>query len=464
MLRRIFIIFGYIVLVLALIVFTVALVAYGKDYTYDFATHKIIQEGHIIMESVPNGVTISADRTDLKKKTPYQAAYTVGPHTFTLAKSGFWPWTKVLNVVAGRVTLADYVILVPKKPVQTTLDTRSTIVAQAMSRDHHHLAYIVGGTEPAVYTMDLGSRKAVRLYVPQAATPTAPAEILHDVAWSDDASHLLIVSDVGGQPVHRLATPGDDETINLTQVFGFNLTGLKFSGSNWRQLYWVSPDGLRRLDVGAQTVSGVLADKVSEFWVEPDRVLYVQQTDLGRSLWSIDNGGKRQELIQALVESDSYALAQSRYNDEDVLVVVPSKSQVATLYTGIFGDNPESKVIARGITGASFSDDGHFLALTAPSLTDVYDLEQSTVEQSFVMYSFASTPDASATLTWFDDSHLLSVHGGQLTFSDYDGTNTINLGKNFGTIPGSSTWDGRYVVMYQAESNGNAKLMEIQIR
>jgi WD40 repeat protein len=463
MLRRLLIIFGYFCLVLALIVFTVVLVAYGKDYTYDFAAHKIIQEGHVIVESVPNGVLISADHKQLKKKTPYQAAYTVGAHTFSLAKDGFWPWSKVLDVVAGRVTLADYVILVPKKPVQTAFDTKSVIVAQTISRDHHHVAYITGGPDPALYTLDLGSRKPVRLYTPKSATPTDPAEVLHDVAWSDDASHLLIVSDVGGQPVHRLASAEGGEPTNLTQVYGFDLTGLRFSGSNWQQLYWISPDGLRRLDVNARTVSGVLADKVSEFWPEPDVILYVQQTDLGRSLWSIDNSGKRQELIQALVESDAYAVAQSQYNGEDVLVVVPSKTQVATLYTGIYGDTPVSKVIARGMTGATFSPDGHFLALTSPSVTRVYDLERSTIEQSFVLYSFASTLDASTTLTWFDDSHLLTVRNGELTFSDFDGTNSVDLGKDYGSIPGSSTWDGRFVVMYQAETAG-VKIAELQIR
>jgi hypothetical protein len=463
MLRRILIIFGYICFVLALVVFTVALVAYGKDYSYDFSAHKLIQNGHVIIDSLPNGVRLSADGHSLKKKTPYQAAYKVGDHTFSLDKDGFWPWQKVLRVVAGRVASAGYVILIPKQPVTAVLDSTPGIVAQAASKDHRHLAYITSGPNPAVVTLDLSNRKVVKLYVPKVATPAEPAETLRDVAWSDDASHLLIVSDVAGQPVHRLAAANGGETVNLTQVYGFNLTGLKFFGSNWRQMYWISPDGLRRLDVDAQTVSGVLADKVSQFWALQDRILYVQQTELGRSLWSIDNRGKKQEIIQALAESDSYEVAAARYSGEDELAVVPAKTQVATLYSNIYGDTPESKVIARGVSGASFSPDGHLLALTAGAAINMYDLERSEVDRSFVLYTIPAQSAKTMVMTWFDDHHILTNRDGELWLSEFDGDNSVDMGKAYATFPGYSALDAHYVVSYRPDPAG-VKLTLLQIR
>ena len=464
MLRRIFIIFGYISFVLALVVITVALVAYGKDYSYDFATHSIIQKGHVIIESLPSGVRITKDGKLLNKKTPYQAAYTVGDHVFGLSKDGFWPWQKTLSVAAGRVVSAGYVLLIPKRLQQTTLDTRAQIVAQAISKDHKHLAYITGGQDAALYTLDLGNKKIVRLYSPKAATPTEPAEVLHEVMWSDDGSRLLIVSDVGGQPVHRLAAAGGgSEPVNMTQAFGFNLTGIHFLGSNSRQMYWISPDGLRRLDTDAQTVSGVLADKVTQFWIENDRVLYVQQTDLGRSLWSLDSHGKKQELIQALAESDSYVVAAVRYNGEDELAVVPSKTKVATLYSGIYGDTPESRVIARDVTGASFFPSGRFLALTAGPSISVYDLEMSSVEQKFVLYTAADHSGTSMVMTWFDDFHFLTNRDGVLTLSEYDGQNGVVMGKVYGGFAAYGNTDNHYVILDSPDVAG-VKINELQIR
>jgi hypothetical protein len=462
MFKRFLIFIGYLAFALAIVVFTAGLVAYGNDYTYDFSTHKIIQKGHVIINSLPSGVQVSEDGKLLKKNTPYQAAVKVGDHSYRLVKDGFEAWQKTLHVVAGRVALANYVIFVPKKPVTTTLDTHAQITAQAISKDHRHLAYITSGTDAAVYTLDLGSKKVVKLYSPKVATPTTPAEVLSDVSWSDDASHLLIASAMGAAPQHRLANAsGTAEPIDLSQTYGFNFTGLRFSGSNWRQLYWISPDGLRRLDLDSASVSSVLADKVSQFWIQPDRVIYVQQTELGRSLWSMNAQSKRQELIQALVESSSYVVATARYSGDDELIVVPAKTGVATLYSGIYGDTPVAKVIARDITGASFAPDNHRLALTTAKSTYVYDLERSAVEQAFILYSIDG-PGALSSVTWFDNDHLLSSRDGQLYWSEFDGANAVNLGKAT-SLPAYADADSKAIFLYQP-SDISTSIIQLQIR
>jgi hypothetical protein len=107
MLRRILTVVGYVLLTLLVAALTVGLVAYGKDYTYDFKTHRIVQKGHVIIKSIPNGLQLIADGKWARKKTPYQAAYSVGMHTFSLAKDGFYTWQKTLQVVAGEVSVAE---------------------------------------------------------------------------------------------------------------------------------------------------------------------------------------------------------------------------------------------------------------------------------------------------------------------------------------------------------------------
>jgi hypothetical protein len=449
MLRRVLISIGWTALTVVVVGLTFALVAYGNDYAYDFQTHRIIQKGHVIISSLPSGINVTADGKQLHKRTPYQSAYKVGTHTFELAKEGFVTWKKTIQVVAGQVSLAKYVILVPNKPQQTTLDTHPGIVAQAISKDHRHLAYIASSPDGwGLYTLDLGNAKPVKLYTPKAATPTAPAEVLRDVSWSDDASHLLIVSSVGPQTVHRLAAAGGGEPVNLTDQYKFDFTGIRFSGGNWRQLYWISPDGLRRLDVDAQTVSAVLADKVSQFWVTPDRVLYVQQTDLGRSLWSLDRSLHHQELIQALAESDSYAVSYAQFRGEDELTVVPAKTGVGTLYSGIFGDTPVAKTVAKGVNGAYFAPDGHLAAFTGSNSIVTYDLEQSTLNSRYVAYQIAGQ-DGLAALTWFDNFHLLTTRGGHIYWSEFDGANAVDLGVSAGVLPAYGSGDLKNVVYFQ---------------
>jgi hypothetical protein len=352
--------------------------------------------------------------------------------------------------------------MMPAKPEKKVLDTKPLVVDQSISKDHRHLTYVTGGPDQAVYTLDLGNPKPVKLYAPPAVTPATPAETLSGVRWSDDASHLLIMSTVDGQPVYRLAAASGGEPANLTDQFKMNFSGMQFSASNWRQLYWISPDGLRRLDMDSQTITPVLADNVSQFWVIPgDRVLYVQQTELGRSLWSLDGRGHHQELIQALAESDSYSVAYSSYNSEDELAVVPSKTQTGTLYSGIFGDTPVAKVISKDVNAASFAPDGHLLVFSSPGRMLTYDLEQSELNNRFVSYEISDQPGNLSALSWYDSYHLLTNRGGELYWSEYDGANRVDLGPVSGNFPAYGTGDSKSLVYFKPEVQSVKVVQEV---
>jgi hypothetical protein len=202
---------------------------------------------------------------------------------------------------------------------------------------------------------------------------------------------------------------------------------------------------------------------VTQFWVQQDRVLYVQQTDLGRSLWSLDARGHHQELIQALVESDSYSVAYANYRGEDELAVVPAKTQTGTLYTGIFGDTPVAKTVARGVTMASFSPDGHFLAFSSPTSIMTYDLEQSAITGTPTVYTVIDQPGQLSNLTWFDTYHLLATRGDHLYWSEYDGANRVDLGPAAGILPGYGTADNRSVVVFRPVGQ-SVRLMELLVK
>jgi hypothetical protein len=445
MLRRILIILGYLGLTALVIVATIGLVAYGQGYAYDMKTGRIIRTALVIIQSTPSGVPVTVDGKLLKKKTTYRASYKDGSYQFELTKDGYYPWRKTLAVEWPLVSMAQYALLVPRQPPVVALDTRPVITAQSISRDHRHLAYVTGGSDGAVYTLDVPDGKAVKVYTPRAATADQPAETVTSVAWSDDASHLLVVSQLNGQPVHHLMAADGGGVVDLTQQYGFNFSGLTFSTSNWQQLYWISPDGLRRLDVGAQAVSAVLADKVSQFQVAGDRMLYVQSSEAARTLWSLDGRGHKQELIPALPDSDTYAITYANYRGTDELAVVPAKTGVGTLYSDIYGANPVAKVIARGVQSAQFSPDAHLLVFTAPATAITYDLERSDLLGRLVSYQFSGVQDL-RSLSWFDNFHIIMNRGGRLVWAEFDGANSLDLGAAAGAFAPYATADQRSIV------------------
>jgi len=60
-------------------------------------------------------------------------------------------------------------------------------------------------------------------------------------------------------------------------------------------------------------------------------------------------------------------------------------------------------------------------------------------------------PGKLQNLTWFDAHHLLSNRDGKLYWSEYDGTNRVELGADYGVLPAYSTPDERSVVTYRPD-------------
>ena len=463
MLRRFAITIGYLLAACLVVGLTIGLVAYGQGYSYNFSQHRVVRTGIVIIQSTPGSVKVSLDGKKPKKKTTYRQSFEAGSYTFTLAKDGYQTWTKTLKVLAGEVTLAQYVTLIPTDLRPQVVLATDPVTSQSLSHDHRHLAFVTSGAASAVYTSDFSSSKPTKVYTPAAATPTTPAESLVSVTWSADASHLLVMSQVGGAITARVMAADGSGAVNLTDQYRFDFTSLRFSGNDWKQLYWISPDGLRRLDLNSQSVSAVLADQVMQFQVEDDRLLYVQSTALGQSLWSFDYRSHKQQLIAALVPSAHYGLAYTTYRGTSELAVVPAGTATGTLYSDILGDNPVAQTIAHNVSDVSFSPDGHLVVFSGPASVTTYDLDQSNVFGSPVSYTF--TPGAlSLPPTWFDNFHLLLNENGQLVWREFDGQNAANFGPVQSSLTAFASADAKSVYVYRPATGTAQQLVNLTVK
>ncbi len=436
---------GYLAVAILIVGATIGLVAYGAGYQYDFAAGKVVRTSLIILQSTPPGAQVSLNGKNLGKKTTYRQSFRLGSYVLDLTRPGFQPWHKLLQVVAGEVTLVQYVILIPNHPTTKTVDAAGQIVAQSISKDHRHLAYITGGANQAVYAYNAGDQKTTKVFALPPAAVGSPAETLAGLQWSDDATRLLVESAAGAKVIDRVMDANGTNVIDTTSQYAMNFAGAHFAPGNANQLYFLAPDGLRRLDVSANVISGVLADKVSQYQVADGRVLYVQSSVLGETLSSIDGSGHVQLLIPALPASPSYAMATVIYGGNEQLAIIPSATGVGTLYSDIYGSHPTSRLIARGVAGASFSPNGHFLVFTAATGITTYDLDRSTLLGEFVTYSFNGISNLK-NLSWFDNFHVLLNDNGRLKFAEFDGANLIDLGSLLSDFPAYGTPDFKSVI------------------
>lgn len=452
MLRRLFTAFAYLLLAIIIVGGTFVLVAVGKGYGYDFAHNRVVYNGLIILGSAPQGGDIKINGKTIHHKTPYRTTLEAGTYDVEVTKTGYRPWSKRLIIPASGLTWAEYILFFPLELKPQPLMPTAPVAALAQTRDRRHIAYVTTTTDSGVWALSADGRQTTKIYTPKLATVDLPAETIDSLQWSDDGSHLLMRSVIGPKISYLLVAASANGTVtNLTDVFGFNFAALRFNPANWRELYWISPEGLRRVSVDSQTVSAVLAEKVSNYIFGADKVIYVQTTALGKSVWSLDSGGHKQELIQSLPESDSYEMEYRNYQGKDVLAIAPNLTNTVTIYLDLFSSNLVTKVVSKSANHLSFSDDGHYLVYYSGTEYGAYDLDRDTI-------GVANQFDGPlTTIGWFDNYHLLINTSGKLLMSEYDGANSIQLETKAGAnLPAFGTSDGKRIIWTRLDPAGAA--------
>ncbi len=423
MLRKILIPLSYILMVIGVLVTTVVLVAIGQGYSFNFKTHQFKNStGLLAVNSTPQGASIYLNGRDIKRKTPYRTTVEAGDYDIEVRKDNFATWHKHVTVKPSGVTSAEYIVMIPTDLSPNTLSTSQAVSQIVASRDRKHFAYIATLPAAEVWLVSSDRRSTSRLYIPRAATADQPAETLTGATWSDDGSHLLIRTSIGSVAHYLVIASGGGAPTDLTDLFKFDLTGLQFSPNDWRDMYWTSPEGLRHLNIEAQTVSAVLAAQVSSFTFAGDRLIYIQSTPNGKTVWSTDrNGHDPKRLVDSLSETETYELAYANFRGKDWLAILAQKAGVVTAYGDVFSATPASKIVSKSAQHISFSDDGHYLAFYSPDGFGTYDTDKDLLATANLDLGSLSA------LTWFDPAHLLLTAKSRVVMADFDGTNQFDL-------------------------------------
>ncbi len=455
--RRILIVIIWTLLIAAVIIATIVLVALGRGYSYDFRTGALKLNGLAVFGSSPSGADIFVSGKTIRRRTPYRTTLEAGEYLFSVTKPGYRDWTKRITIYPSEVSWVQYILLIPTEIKPTTITTGTAFSLLTTSFDHHHFAYVAADGAVWIFDSDLG--KPTKLYQPPTPAAGQPAEAVTQLAWSHDASHLLVTTMAGTAETDRLVSTSDSTSTDLTNSFGFNLTGLRFSPSNWQVLYWLSPEGLRQLNVGNRTVSAVLADDVVTYDFSGNQIIYVQSSAKGDVLDSMDQSGQNQRQLAALAPSPSYQLAIGSYRSTAMAAVLATSTRTITLYGGINNSHPTSKVLSHSADQLAFNTDGRFLNYENGAKLATYDLEKSQTDL------FEPSPEPYQLVEWFDTYHLLVATAGELSLVEYDGGNATSItGAVVASGVGVTNQESNIISASPAGSDGQLKLVASRIK
>ncbi len=462
MLQKILMILGYLFAAVVVVGGTLLLVAYGNGYTYSFSKNKIIHRGLVLLQSTPANATITFNGKLLKQKTPFRETYEGGDYEFKVSKAGFKEWHKSVEVTPAEVSLVQYIIMLPDRFTETTVKTFASTGITVPSRDRKRVAIqVASGKDAGIWSVETQSRNVVKIYTPAAQVEGQAPETDQIVSWSDDSSHLMVRRIVNGGAPELILLPasGNDASISLTTTFSTAIDAATFSRVSWRELYWQSPEGLRRLNVSDKTISSPIAAKVSGFTFTGDRLLYVDSSQPTASLWTVDrNGNNKQQLIPALPPSSTYQLAFATYIGEPEIVVVAPDSGKVILYSKIFNASEvSSRTIAAPADIAQFNGDGRFVLLSNADHVATYDLEKHRT------YQFSAPNNIITGLSWFDNYHVLFNQSGKMVLAEYD-SNYASAVTSVDAQAPFNTADDKSIMSTVQTTAGELQLKAVKVR
>jgi hypothetical protein len=122
--------------VVIFLIATPLLILYARGFEYDFATHKIVKTGAIVVDTQPNKASVFVDDKLQKDTTPLSIRFVLPKdYNIRVEKSGYQNWTKRLSVKSQFVTWVnqnrDTITLFLTEPnLNRTISADQTLASQ----------------------------------------------------------------------------------------------------------------------------------------------------------------------------------------------------------------------------------------------------------------------------------------------------------------------------------------------
>lgn len=418
----------------------VILLSLGYRFNKDLT---IIREGLVQLGNRPAPAKYSIDGKQYESLTPTKATLPEGDYTFELSQDGYRPWKKQLHVIAGHVHWLDYARLIPTTLHSTQKkDYKNVLFAQA-SPDKRWMALYSGEKKNEIELIDLRDpAKPVftTLTIPESQLTKVADSLgtLQFVEWSLDSKQLLLKHQNGDTAEYvRLDRTRPQEAININKRFQLSLNDVHFSGGDTNIVYSLTGDVLRKLDITANTASGVLLSGIRSYEVYGDNtIVYSRNTKKQDGTEIVQTGlhSKDKDTIIGEYPAGSDVIARYTEYDHHAYFIVANRSQKQVkLYRDPLDQSTNMQVFAQfedmAPEATAFSPTSRFLTLRQGEQMGVYDF----YEQQQFTYVLPVALDASTSVKWLDGYRMSAVLNGKLTIWEFDGTNKQELAAQVAT-------------------------------
>jgi hypothetical protein len=477
MLKRITI---YTVMSVSVIVLVSILVLFTLGYQIDRTDGTLEQGGLVQFNSRPTGADVKIDGATLGTRTASRKTMNAGQHYITMERQGYKTWQKSVNVTAGGVLWLTYARLVPKELTPANVVGYASVSSTASSPDNKWMAVMQDTAVPTISLADLSRDdvQATNIDLP-AGTYTAPAadktQSFELVVWNPSSRFILVKHTYDDAKIEWLVVDAQNvaDTKNITTLLGVDATKVVFTGNNTSILYALVDNNVRKIDLGASTLSGPLVSNVAEFSLfDNTTIVYstlLDPTTKMRSVGYFDDNATKARTIRSYSDNGEIPLhiAVGKYYDDHFIAI--AYDQTVEIMKGELprsdAETPSalnassSMSIPAGVQYLSILTSGRFVVAQTATSYVVHDIEVNKTTTT----DLKDTTALPRELRWLDGHTVWNDQGGKLRIYEFDGANQHEI---MPVVPGmSATYSpsGKYLYGIGQSTDGKYHLQRVQM-
>lgn len=399
---------------------------------------QVVQYGIVFVSSHPSGATIYLNDKQ-NNQTSARLQLVSGNYNLRLSRTGYYDWSRQIDVEGASVARYDYPFLIPKDLVTTQLaSTETNFGIATQSPDRRWLLVQRGSDAMSFDEYDLKNPKVapVPVTMPTTVVTAGTGESWQALEWSTDNVHVLLQHTVNGKNEFIMFDRTDPtQSVNLNTLLKVDPTKITLRDKKPDQyfVYDAASQLLQTASIGNPTPVPYLEHVLSYQSYGSDIVLYASSVSTAKDKVQINlfQNNKTYTLRQ-VPPNTNYLLNLTQYDGTWVVALGASSENKVYVYR-----NPVSQLNSRlGLlvpayvlkasnpSYLAFSSNAQFIMAEGGSQFSVYDAEY---DKGYTYDTGLPVDSPQPHANWMDDHRLMYISGGNLHEFDYDGANAHTL-------------------------------------
>ena len=470
----------YAAMVVAILSLVTVLVFVILGFRYNGDDGKIEQGGLVQFATQPTGATVAIDSIPFGARTATKATLAAGSHSITMNREGYQEWRKSVSVVPGAVLWLNYARLIPQKMEAEKIAAFSTISSSVASPNRD---YMIASTDPALPELELADISDTQPIMTKLALPqdlyTHPTEgktqHFSVVEWDKDNRFVLVKHTIDGTPRIEwlmVDTRTIAESKNITRLLNIDSSEMRFSRDSSQALYALTQGDVRKIELGAATLSRPLVSNVAEFDLYRDTgVTYVTNLD----------PETKQRAVGYVLDADTEPRHLRVYSDDgttplhidigeyfsDVYVAIAYGAKVSIVTGNVpktaaeFNamDRVATMDLANTVNRLTIITSGRFVVAEMNDSYAVYDLEL----KRQTVTPLKGSSQAGRQLEWIDGYMPWSDRDGMLRLYEFDGENQHDIIPVVSGQAVTLSRNGTYLYSVGKTADGQSQLQRVRL-